>query len=58
MRTYLALFDFDNDGVISKEDWDKMPVLFASFKEADQQKADHLKTQFHNVRSSELYCLA
>ena len=53
MRTYFSLFDYDKDGVISKEDWDKMPVMFGSFKEADQHKLEHLKAQFDNVRSSD-----
>lgn len=51
MRTYVSLFDLDKDGVIPKDDWDKMPVLFASFKNADPQKAKNLKTAFDNVRS-------
>jgi len=41
------------DGAISKEEWDTMPVLFANFENADKQKAEHLKTQFDNVRSSD-----
>lgn len=52
MRTFISLFDFDKDGVISKDDWDKFPVLFASFEKADKQKAEHLKTQYDNVSSS------
>jgi len=51
MRTWIARWDFDNDGVVSREEWDRMPVRFASFKEADPKKVEHLKTTFDNVRS-------
>jgi len=51
IRKYFSTFDFDRDGIISKDDWDKMPVQFANFENADKQKAEHLKTQFSSVRS-------
>ena len=49
MKTFVSLFDFDKDGVISKKDWDNMAFLFANFENADKQKAGHLKTQADNV---------
>src|SRR6218665_1399537 len=56
MRTYFSLFDFDKDGVLSREEWDQMPVLFANFENADKKKAEHLKTIFDNVSSYDLEC--
>lgn len=53
MKTHVSLFDYDKDGVISREDWNKMPVLFTSFEKADKQKGEHLKTVFDNMRSQD-----
>lgn len=50
MRTYFSKFDFDNDGVISRDDMANMAIRFANFEKADAQKAEHLKTLFDNVR--------
>lgn len=52
IRKYFSTFDFDNDGVISKEDFVGLTVRFCSFGHADEQQALHLRTQMANVRSS------
>lgn len=52
VRTYFTRLDFNNDGVISKDDWVGMGIRFAKFEKADKQKAEHLEKEFDKVRCS------
>jgi len=51
IRRYFSTFDFDRDGVISKDDFVGMAIQYSKFGKEDQKKAELLKTQFENVRS-------
>lgn len=52
MRTCFSIFDYDDDGIITKNDLTEMAIQFANFEKANKQKAEHLKLEFENVRSS------
>src|SRR6218665_3612452 len=58
IRRYFSTFDFDRDGVISKDDYLGMAIRYSKFGTEDQKKAEHLKTQFEDVRSFESCLLA
>src|SRR6218665_1192887 len=58
IRRYFSTFDFDRDGVISKDDYLGMAIRYSKFGTEDQKKAEHLKTQFEDVRSFESFLLA
>jgi len=50
LRTYFWIFDFDKDGVISKDHWVGMASRFFSFGLPDKEKAEQLKICFEQVR--------